>query len=139
MNTSKAIWIKHPKHVITTLHSYTYEGKDNLCVMFTLPEKGEMTLSTANEKDAKSRLLLLHTPNDYLLFSETGIKGKMFSLDIDIPLSIERKIVFKKDNEKLEFYSANKCILTLSNPAFLGSASFGVISEGTGKTYIEIF
>lgn len=139
MNTGKATWLKHPKHVITTLHSYSYEGKGDLCVMFTLGEEGTMSLYTKCEGERESELLLLHTPNDYLLLSSKGIRGTMFSLSFDIPMEIGNKIVLKKEKEELFFFDGDKCIFKLSNPAFLGSTSFGVISKGKGKNYIEVF
>lgn len=139
MNTGKAIWLRHPKHVLTTLHSYTYEGKDDLCVMFTLGESGEMSLFTKCEKDAKAKMVFLHTPNDYLIFSNGIIEGKLFEVEYRIHSSFDSRISLKKEGMKLSFISDGKVVLEISNPAFMGSASFGVISEGIGKTYIEIF
>lgn len=139
MNTGKATWLKHPKHVLTTLHSYTYEGKDDLAVMFTVGETGEISLLAKCEKDAHAKLVLLHTPNDYLIFSDGLIEGKMFEVEYKIPSSFSEKIVLKKDNERITFVSEEKTILEIANSAFKGSASFGVIASGAGKTYIEVF
>lgn len=139
MNTGKATWIEHPKHVITTLHSYKYEGKDDLCVMFTLGEEGSITLLSKCEGSRESEFIFLHTPNDYIILDKNGIRGKLFTVDISIPMEIGNTIVFEKKNEEISFNSDGRTLFTISNPAFLGSASFGIRSKGTGKEYIEVF
>ena len=141
MNTGKATWLKHPKHVITTLHSYSYEGKDELCVMFTLGEEGKIKLLIKNEGDVTSNFLFLHTPNDYILFSKSGIKGKLFTLELSIEKNIGNTIVLEKSGQRLKFIDVenDNDLITISNQAFQGSASFGALSSGKGKTYIEVF
>ena len=139
MNTSKATWIRHPRPIVTTLHSFSYEGKESLCVMFTLGEEGEFKLSAKADGEKSFDFLFLHTPNDYLIFDKKGIHGKLFTVDIDIPMEIESNIILKKEKEKLVFYDSNKQLIAISNPAFLGSASFGLEAKGNGKIYIEVF
>ena len=139
MNTSKATWLKHPRPIVTTLHSFLYEGTESLFVMFTLGEEGEMKLVAISEKEAISEFIFLHTPNDYLVFNKSGISGKLFTVDIDIKKDIDSSIILKKNKERLTFISDDKELISIANPAFLGSASFGVRAKGNGKTYIEIF
>ena len=139
MNTKKAIWLRYPENLKISLHSYTYSSKKEGFVLFSIGEEDKMELTLKAEESADASFVLLHTPSDIIEFRKDGIHSSFFGLDSFIPMEQAEKITLIKKKESLSFYSEEKLIYSISNPAFALSASFGIRSRGEGKVYIEIF
>ncbi len=139
MNTKKAIWLRYPKNLEITLHSYTYSSETEGFVLFTIAEDDKIELTLNSDESADASFVLFHTPSDTVEFRKDGIYTSFFGLESFHSLPRPKKITLIKEKESLSFYSEEKLILRLKNPAFALSASFGARTRGKGKVYIEVF
>lgn len=140
MNTKKALWVKRPKNYINIdLHSFSWIENGKSSVFWTLGEEGDISLSIIHSSSVQAEFILLHTPSDYVKFSCDGIYSSFFGLDSFIPSSSFDSIVLKKTGTTLSFYSKDVLIYKIENPAFLGSASFGINTSGNGEVSIRVF
>lgn len=140
MNTKKAIWVKRPQSYIkTSLHTYSYENEGESSVFFTVGEEGNISLKAAATEDAKVSFVFLHTPSDYISFSSEGIEYSFFGAKSHIMLKSFDGIEMRKLGEHIDFFSGEEVLFSMENPAFLGSASFGVRAVGAGHIEISVF
>lgn len=139
MNTKKAIWVRFPGNISITLHSFTYTSEKEGFVLFTIGEEDKIELTLKAEESASAAFVLFHTPSDWIEFNKDGISFSLFGGKGFFPCKIGEKITFIKEKENLSFFSEERLIFSTSDPAFLGSASFGARTRGKGKTYIEVF
>ena len=140
MNTKKALWVKRPKSYITIdLHSFSWTEDGESSVFWTIGEEGEFELRAQYDDSVSLDFVLLHTPSDYVRFSEDGIYSSFFSLSSFIPSPSFSSIRFKKEKTVISFYSGEELIYKIENPAFLGSASFGFEIKGKGNIKIKVF
>lgn len=139
MNTKKAIWLRYPENLSITLHSYTYSSKREGFVLFPIGEEDKIELKIKAEDSAEASFVLLHTPSDIIEFKKDGIYSSFFGLDSFYACPMPEKLTLIKKKESLSFYSEEKLILSISNPAFELSASFGARTRAEGKVYIEVF
>ena len=140
MNTKKALWVKRPKSYITIdLHSFSWKEEGDSSVYWTVGEEGEVSLTVTYDDTLSVDFVLLHTPSDYVRFTSKGIVSSFFGLNSFIPTHSFDSIVMKKTNETLAFYNNDELIYKIENPAFLGSASFGIETKGKGEVSIRVF
>lgn len=139
MNTKKAIWLRYPENISISLHSYKYSSKREGFVLFTIGEEDKIELTIKAEESAEASFVLLHTPSDIIEFKKDGIYSSFFGLESFISCPRPEKITLIKNKESLSFFSEEKLLLTIKNPAFALSASFGARTRGEGKVYIEVF
>lgn len=140
MNTKKAIWVKRPDcYIKTSLHSISYTNETKSSVFFTIGEEGEIQLKAKGGDGVAISLVFLHTPSDHIVFSKEEIATEFFGFKSSTPLNSFQTIKMSKVGEKISFYSEDNLLLSIENPAFLGSASFGVQAIGAGSVEIEVF
>lgn len=140
MNTKKAFWVKRPKSFIKIdLHSFSWtENEDNSSVYWTLGEEGFVRLEVESE-GADWDFVMLHTPSDYLRFSKNEIISSFFSLNSSLPFQQPRSLTMEKNGSSVSFLSDEELVIKIENPAFLGSASFGIVAKGKGKIKVSVF
>ena len=140
MNTKKALWLKRPRNYITTdLHSFSWLEDDKASVFWTIGEEGDISLTLIAEEGVEYNFILLHTPSDLLSFSSKGINSSFFGLDSFIPATIGNNLKMEKRGKEISFIYEGNLIYKIVNPAFLGSASFGVETKGKGEVSIKVF
>ena len=140
MNTKKAFWLKRPKKYIeTTLHSFSWNEEGSSSVYWTIGEEGTLSLSFEKDDEVQISFVLLHTPSDFIRFSQDGIHYSFFGLDSFIPFHMPSAIRMEKKGDVISFYSSSILLMKMENPAFLGSASFGFEMEGKGKVSLSIY
>ncbi|MBQ0070536.1 MAG: hypothetical protein KBS81_01550 [Spirochaetales bacterium] len=140
MNTKKAIWVKRPhSYIKTSLHTYSYNNDEESSVFFTVGEEGNISLQAQATEDATVAFVFLHTPSDYIAFSKNGLEYSFFGAKAHIMLKSFDRIEMRKLGERIAFFAGEEEILSMENPAFLGSASFGVRATGAGHVEISVF
>ena len=137
MNTKKAVWIGRPEKLKTTLHSFEFEADGSNSVFFTIGEEGTIELSRSGT--AGSAFMLLHSPSDFVIFRDCGIRISFSGIEAEIPRSIGNRMAMQKEGRKLMFMDGDETILELAKDAFSSSASFGIAAEGPGSVHIEVF
>ncbi len=137
VNTKKADWNHKVKFKEISLHSFRWDNKEKTYVFFTIGENEEISLSYKTDK-AKCSFMLLHTPNDYIIFSD-AIRLSLFGSDATISKGIGNTIRLKKEGENLEFYADDELILKTANKAFSLSTTLAFIAEDEGDIYLEVF
>ena len=136
MNTKKADWINKPERISMSLHSLSFHSEGRHCVFFTIGESGSITIEI---KKGDASFVFLHTHNDAIRFSENGIGIRMFSFSSRIPIAAGRSMRMEKNGEDISFYSDGNMVLSISNKAFLSSASFGAMTDKEGEVGLEVF
>lgn len=136
MNTSKSLWINRPTGVTTTLHSYTFTPVEKAEVYFILEREGKIEITC---KRGCFDYILLHTPNDYVLFKENSIEVVFKGLKEEMQIKRGDKITLDKRLDRLTFSYDEREVLSLSYPSFLTSTSFGVRAYEGKEVYLEVF
>ena len=106
---------------------------------WTIGEEGTLSLSFEKDDEVQLSFVLLHTPSDFIRFSQDGIHYSFFGLDSFIPCHIPSAIRMEKKGDVISFYSSSLLLMKMENPAFLGSASFGFEIKGKGKVNLKVF
>ena len=137
MNTKKAVWISKPEKIKATLHTLSYHSSEAHSVFFVIGENDEITLSCRSE--AKTAFILLHTPDEYIVFGKEKIVMAFGGMRTEIPHEPFSSVHLQKEGSRLIFSSDGKEVLRIEKEAFSSSASFGVASKGSGEVTIEVF
>ena len=114
----------------TTLHSLSFCSSGTHAVFFLLGEEGEIMLSQSSS--ARSAFVLLHTPDEYIVFGNERITISFGGVRTEIPSPGHSSIKLVKNGSRLAFLNAEGGkILSIEKDAFQSSASFGLaIPEG---------
>ncbi len=140
MNTSKTTWIKYPEDLNVSLHTLSFTSQNRETAFFTLGEEGKIELSLKKDDGVQNFFVLFHTPYDYLYFTKNKVQGSMFTVSYEFPSELDfDNIVLIKNRDILEFYSDNKLVIKLSNPAFTASTSLGFSLKGKGSVTYTVF
>ena len=141
MNTRKAQWLKKPSVFDDyMLHTVKYSSSGKEEVFFTIGEEGEMKLSAEADETVSLSFVFFHTPQDTIVFTGNSIKMSWRGLKAvhNMPNSITELTISKKGGN-ITFSSGEREILTIENPAFLSSSSFGIVTEGNGRVTLSVW
>ncbi len=137
MQIKKVDWINKPEKVKVTAHSLTFITEKRCALLYTLEKDGELKLVRHN---GNVSFLMLHTKNDRIILERESVDIRMFSLNSTITLSVPDEISVRKTGDTIAFSASGSVLIRLSNPAFLDSASFGFLIEGSKEEIsIELF
>ncbi len=137
MNTKKAIWISKPEKVRATLHSLSFRSSDAHSVYFIIGEEGEISLSCSST--ASTAFVLLHTPEEYVVFGRERTVLSFGGVRTELPSEGFSTLRLVKNGKKLTFISGERTVLTLEKDSFTTSASFGLAAKGSGEVTLEVF
>lgn len=137
MQIKKTDWINRPESVKVRAHSLTFRSERRCAALYSLEEVGELRLVRHNKSVS---FLMLHTKRDRIIFKEDHIDMKLWSSECRMSIESDNELIIKKENECVSFFSGDKCLLKISNPAFTSSASFGFLIEPSDEEILlELF
>lgn len=137
MNTKKAVWISRPDRIKATLHSLSFHSTGTHSVFFILGEEGEISLSYSSS--AASAIVLLHTPEEYIVFGKERIVTSFGGVRTAIPYKGTTDLRLIKNKSHLSFVENENEVLSIDKAAFSSSISFGIAVKGEGDVSLEVF
>ena len=137
MNTKKAVWISKPEKIKATLHTLSFRSEEAHSVFFVIGEEDEISLSYSS--DTSTALILLHTPEEYIVFGKERIVLSFKGVRTEIPSEPITALKLTKKGALLIFSTGKKEVLRIEKEAFSSSASFGLAAKGKGEVTLEVF
>lgn len=130
MQIRKLDWINRPDHVRLSAHSVEFTDEKHTACLHTTGENENIRLSCEGDGIC---FLMLHTDRDRLVLGNGKASFSFAGFSYEIPLDVPSCLIVRKQGADIRFEAEDgRLLMHLTNPAFLGSASFGFATSGSG-------